>query len=78
VVALESATPLLAAAVVATGVGFLAAHLFLTAQMNYALRPPGVAYYVIVTAGVAASLGTIASTLPLLRRITGPETARNE
>lgn len=78
VVALESAVPLLAAAVVATGTGFLAAHLFLTAQMDYSLRPPGVAYYVLVLAALAASLGIIASTLPLLRRITGPETARNE
>jgi hypothetical protein len=78
VVALESAVPLLAAAVVAVGTGFLAAHLFLTAQMGYSLRPPGAAYYVIVFAGLAVSLGIIASTLPLLRRITGPETARNE
>ena len=29
-------------------------------------------------AGVAFALGIIAATLPLLRRITGPETARNE
>jgi hypothetical protein len=78
VVALESATPLLAAAVVASGTGFLAAHLFLTAQMNYSLHPPSTAYYVIVVTGIVVSLGIIASTLPLLRRITGPETARNE
>ena len=31
------------------------------------------AYYSIVLAGLAASLGVIASTLPLLERITGPE-----
>jgi hypothetical protein len=78
VVALETAVPLLAAAVVAIGTGFLAAHLFLTAQMQYSLHSPGVAYYAIVLAGLAASLGIVASTLPLLRRITGPETARNE
>jgi hypothetical protein len=78
VVALETAVPLLVAAVVAIGIGFLAAHLFLTAQMQYSLRSPGVAYYVIVVAGLAASLGIVASTLPLLRRMTGPETARNE
>jgi hypothetical protein len=78
VVALESAAPLLVAAVVAAGTGFLAAHLFLAAEMDYAVRPPGVAYYAIVLAGLAASLGIIAATLPLLRRITGPETARNE
>ena len=78
VVALESAVPLLVVAVVAIGVGFLAAQLFLKAQMHYTMRPPGVAYYLTVLAGVAASLGIIASTFPLLERITGPETARNE
>jgi hypothetical protein len=31
-----------------------------------------------VVAGLAASLAVIASTGPLLRRITGPEAARNE
>lgn len=78
VVALESAAPLLAAAVVAIGTGFLAAHLFLVAQLHYALRPPGVAYVVLVLAGLVASLGIIAATLPLLNRVTGPQTARNE
>ena len=39
---------------------------------------PGAAYYVITGAGIAVSLGIIASTMPLLRRITGPEVARNE
>ena len=78
VVALETAVPLLVVALVAVGSGFLAAHLFLESQLHYALRPPGVAYYVTVIAGLALSLGVIASTMPLLRRITGPETARNE
>jgi hypothetical protein len=78
VVALESGVTLLAAAVVATGTGLLAAHLFLRAQMDYSLRLPGVAYYGIVLGGLAACVAIIASTLPLLRRITGPETARNE
>jgi hypothetical protein len=78
VVALESAVPLLITAVISTGLGFAAAGLFLSAQMGYSLRPPGAEYYVIVIAGLAASLGIIASTLPVLNRITGPETARNE
>jgi hypothetical protein len=78
VVALESAVPLLLAAAAAIGTGFLAAQLFLKAQLDYTLRPPGFEYYLIVVAGLAASLGIIASTLPLLERITGPETARNE
>jgi hypothetical protein len=29
-------------------------------------------------AGIAVSLGVIAATMPLLRRLTGPEVARNE
>ncbi|SHN33047.1 ABC transporter permease [Cryptosporangium aurantiacum] len=78
VVALESAVPLLTVSAVAIGTGLLAAHLFLRAQMDYSLRAPGVEYYVIVAVGLAASLAVLASTLPLLRRLTGPESARNE
>jgi hypothetical protein len=78
VVALESAVPLLAGAVVAILGGFVAAQLFLAAQLGYRLTPPGAGYYLIVAGGLVASLGIIAATLPLLGRITGPETARNE
>jgi predicted lysophospholipase L1 biosynthesis ABC-type transport system permease subunit len=78
VVALETAVPLLSAAVVAVAVGLLTAHLFLVAQMHYALRPPSLSFAAIVVAGLLASLGIVGSTFPLLRRITGPDTARNE
>jgi hypothetical protein len=78
VVALESVTPLLIAAAVALGAGLLTADLFLRAQMDLSLTMPGFAFYAIVGAGLVASLAIIASTLPLLRRITGPEVARNE
>lgn len=78
VVALESAAPMLAAAVTAIAMGLLAAQLFLKAQMGYTLVAPGVGFYAIVVAGLLACLGIIASTLPLLKRITGPETARSE
>ncbi|MEU5671944.1 FtsX-like permease family protein [Micromonospora sp. NPDC047753] len=78
VVALESAVPMLAVAAVAIGMGLLAAHLFLRAQMGYTLVAPRPGFYVIVVVGLAACLGVIASTLPLLERITGPETARSE
>ncbi|GIM97402.1 FtsX-like permease family protein [Paractinoplanes toevensis] len=78
VVALESTVPLLLVAALAIGMGFLTAHLFLRAQMDYSLHSPGPAYYLLVLGGLVASLAIIASTLPLLRRITGPETARNE
>ena len=78
VVTLETAVPLLAVSVVSIGMGFLAAQLFLKSQLSYSLQPPGPGYYLVVIAGLAASLAVIASTMPLLRRITGPETARNE
>lgn len=77
-VVLETAVPLLVVAVVAIGAGFLAAQLFLASQLGYTLSPPGASYVMTVIAGLAASLLVIASTLPLLGRITGPETARNE
>ncbi|MGW0214255.1 FtsX-like permease family protein [Micromonospora chokoriensis] len=78
VVALESAVPMLAVAAVAIGMGLLAAHLFLRAQMDYTLVAPQPGFYLIVVVGLAACLGVIASTLPLLERLTGPETARSE
>jgi hypothetical protein len=78
VVTLESAMPLLVVAVVSIGAGLLAAQLFLRSQLGYSLEPPGAEYYLVVLAGLAASLGIITSTFPLLKRITGPETARNE
>lgn len=78
VVALESAVPMLAVAGIAIGMGLLVAQLFLKAQMGYTLIAPGVGFYAVVVVGLAACLGIIASTLPLLERITGPETARSE
>jgi hypothetical protein len=39
---------------------------------------PKDAYYLMTAAGIAASLGIVAATFPLLRRITGPEVARND
>jgi FtsX-like permease family len=78
VVTLESAAPLLTVAVVSIAVGFLAASLFLRSQLDYSLQPPGAEYYALVLAGLLVCVGIIASTVPLLKRITGPETARNE
>jgi hypothetical protein len=78
VVVLESAVPLLVGAAVATGTAFLAAYLFLRSQLGLTLHPPGWAYYVLVVAGLVVALAIIASTLPVLARITGPESARAE
>ncbi|MDH6134463.1 hypothetical protein P3T37_003866 [Kitasatospora sp. MAA4] len=78
VVLLESVVPLLIIAALAISTGFLAAHLFLRAQLNYSLHFPGPAFYLTTAAGLAASIAIITATLPLLTRLTGPETARNE
>ena len=78
VIALESAVPLMLAAVVAAAGGFLAAQLFLQAQMNQNVQAPDLAYYAVVLTGLALSLAVIAATFPLLTRITGPEAARND
>ncbi len=77
-VALEAAVPLVLIAIVSVGMGFVAAALFLRSQLDETLRAPGLDYYLLVIGGLLASLAIIASTLPLIERITGPETARNE
>ena len=78
VVVLESAVPLLAVAAVAIGIGFGAAAMYATLEMHLSLVAPGAAYFVLTAAGLVLALALIAATFPLLRRITGPETARSE
>ena len=78
VVALESAVPLLAVAAVAIGTGFAAAAEYASVAQHDAMVAPGAAYYLITAGGILVSLGIIAATFPLLKRITGPEVARNE
>ena len=78
VVALESAVPLLLVAAVSIVVGLVSAALYLHSQVGIAFSIPGIAYWATVIGGLAASLAIIASTFPLLNRITGPEVARNE
>lgn len=77
VVALESAMPLVLVAVVSVAVGLVAAALFLHSQVGIAFRIPGLEYWATIVGGLAASLAVVASTFPLLQRITGPEVARN-
>jgi hypothetical protein len=78
VVALESALPLLLVAAVSIVVGLVSAALYLHSQVGIAFSIPGVAYWATVVGGLAASLAVIASTFPLLNRMTGPEVARND
>jgi hypothetical protein len=78
VVALESALPLLLVATLSIVVGLVSSALYLHSQVGIAFRIPGIGYWATVLGGLAASLAIIASTFPLLNRITGPEVARNE
>jgi FtsX-like permease family protein len=78
VVALESALPLILVATVSIAVGLISSALYLSSQVGLAFQIPGIAYWGTVLGGLAASLAIIASTFPLLNRITGPEVARNE
>ena len=78
VVALESALPLLLVAAVSIVVGLASAALYLHSQVDIAFRIPGIAYWATVVGGLAASLAIIASTFPLINRMTGPEIARND
>jgi predicted lysophospholipase L1 biosynthesis ABC-type transport system permease subunit len=78
VVALESALPLLLVAAVSIVVGLVSAALYLQSQVGIAFSIPGITYWATVAGGLVASLAIIASTFPLLNRITGPEVARNE
>ena len=78
VVALESALPLFLVAAVSIVVGLVSAALYLHSQVGIAFSFPGITYWATVVGGLVASLAIIASTFPLINRITGPEVARNE
>jgi hypothetical protein len=78
VIVLESAVPLLAVAAVAIGTGFAASAMYATMEMRLSLVSPGAAYYILTSAGIVLALVLILATFPMLRRITGPETARTE
>ena len=78
VVTLESALPLLLVAAVSILVGLVSGALYLHSQVAIAFSIPGITYWATVAGGLVASLAIIASTFPLLSRITGPEVARNE
>jgi hypothetical protein len=78
VVALEGAVPLLSVAAVAIGAGFAGAAMFASEAQQHPMVAPGAAYYLLTAGGIIVSLGIIAATFPLLKRVTGPEVARNE
>jgi hypothetical protein len=54
-------------------VGLVSAALYLHSQVDIAFRIPGVAYWTTVLGGLAASLAIVATTFPLVNRMTDPK-----
>jgi hypothetical protein len=77
VITFESALPLFVVAGVSLVVGLVAAALYLSSQVGISFEVPGTTYWAAVFAGLAVSLAIVASTFPLLSRMTGPDAARN-
>jgi hypothetical protein len=79
IVMLEAVVPLAVVAVVSAGAGLLAAHLILGSfEGDVGLAMPAASYWVIMVAGLLGALGVVATTLPLLTRLTDPQSARME
>jgi hypothetical protein len=75
----EAALPLLIVALVTAGLGLIVTALTLASDPNgptFALPGPG--YWFALLGGLAAALAVVAATLPLLGRLTSPETVRFE
>jgi hypothetical protein len=68
---LETVVPLVLTAAASIAIGFLAAALFLRAQLDQTLVAPDLQYYLIVALGLVAALAILGSTLPMMSRITG-------
>ncbi len=80
VLLLETAVPMLLAAVVAAAAGFGVAEP-MTAQLEIRSAPvalPGPGYFLTVAGGLLAALLVILAGLPLLKRVTAPDNARFE
>ena len=77
-VGLEAVVPLVLGVTASAGTGLVAAGLFLRAQLDETLQPPGAGYFAVIGAGIVSSLAVVATTLPLLGRFTGPEASRND
>ncbi len=78
-VLLEAAVPLVLAAVISSGVGFLVAAMIIwNTGTDLPVALPGLGYVVVVVGGLAAALGVVVATLPLVGRMTAPGAVRME
>jgi predicted membrane channel-forming protein YqfA (hemolysin III family) len=77
----ESAVPLLALAVISVGLGLAVAAGLLVAAgsgSNVPWKPPESPYWLSLGAGLILAVLVVAATIPLLHRLTAPDTARFE
>jgi branched-subunit amino acid transport protein AzlD len=78
-VLLEAAVPLVLAAVTSAGVGFFVAALIIwNTGGGLSIAAPGASYYGLVAGGLLAALAIVGATLPLVGRMTEPQSARME
>jgi ABC-type antimicrobial peptide transport system permease subunit len=78
-VIMEAAVPLLLAALTSALVGFFVASLIVwTTGGGWTVAAPGVSYFIMVIGGIVGALAIVGLTLPLVGRMTEPETARME
>ena len=78
-VLLEAAAPLLLAAAISAGAGFLVAGLVTwNTGGGIFVAAPGLAYYALMVGGLLAALAVVGVTMPLLGKVTEPRVARME
>jgi predicted lysophospholipase L1 biosynthesis ABC-type transport system permease subunit len=77
IVLTEAAAPLLAATTTTAALGLVVTWLTLASDPDGpSLALPSAGYWLALVGGVAIALGVVAATLPLLRRLTDPDTVR--
>jgi hypothetical protein len=78
VISFESVVPLVSGVAISVVSALLAGELSLKALIGVPLQTPDISFYVLILIGVLVSLAIISLTFPLLKRMTGPDAARNE
>jgi hypothetical protein len=80
VVLLEAAVPVAAATLIAAGIAYGTSMLAFIrlAPAGTAIPQPGHDYYTLMAVGLVAAFAVITVTLPLLNRLTAPNTVRFE
>jgi predicted lysophospholipase L1 biosynthesis ABC-type transport system permease subunit len=78
VVMAEAAAPLLIVATATVAIGLAVTALTLATDDHASFALPDLGYWLALVGGLAVALGVVAATLPLLNRLTSPESVRIE